>query len=127
SVTIDDAQDDLLDQLESHAKEISEFDGTVKEAKDLVEKWLPTFIYVAEFPDLYGHQNLENFVTKRGQDVSLRDREDNFEKLAKVAGFAPSELHNNRDNHELRGHLLNRASALVTGEIRRLWKDRPLM
>lgn len=126
-VTMDDAQDELLDQLESHANEIAGFDGTLKKAKDLVGKWIPTFIYVAEFPELYGHQNLENFVTKRGQDASMKEREDNFDKLAKVAGFQPSELHNNRDNHELRGHLLNRASALVTGEIRRLWKDRPLM
>ena len=93
----------------------------------MVLGWLPQFVYIAEFPELYGHQELSSFVERRGQNPATKEREDNFEKLAKVAGFKPQELYEKGNDHELRGQILNRASSLVTGEIRRLWKDRHLM
>lgn len=126
-IMLDEAQDALLTELEELAGNISGFDDKLTKAKALVEKWLPKFVYVSDFPELYGHQDLDAFVTRRGQDPSMKEREDNFEKLAKVAGFDPAQLHVHRADHEMRGQILNRASSLVTGEIRRLWKDRPLM
>ena len=49
-----------------------------------------------------------------------------FEKMCKVAGLSPEELHELINDPETRNQLANRASAVVTGEIRRLWNDRPL-
>lgn len=126
-IMLDDAQDELLTELEDHADDISGYDKKQDEARKLVLEWLPHFIYIADFPELYGHQDLAAFVDQRGQNPTTKEREDNFEKLAKVAGFKPTELYENRNDHELRGQILNRASSLVTGEIRRLWKDRQLM
>jgi hypothetical protein len=57
---------------------------------------------------------------------SCKEAEKNFEKLAKVAGFDPKEIHQLQTDHERRQTLLSRASALVTQEMRRLWKDRKL-
>lgn len=124
---LDETQDELLSQLEDQAAAISGYDVALKKAKELVSSWLPRFIYVSDFPELYGHQDLDAFTQRRGQDPSFKEREDNFEKLARVAGFDPAHLNQHRNDHELRGQILNRASSLVTGEIRRLWKDRSLM
>ena len=76
--------------------------------------------------ELYGHQNLDQFLSQRGANPRFKEAEDNFEKMAKVAGFIPKQLHDIRDDHETRNQLLNRAGSVVTQEIRRLWKDRPL-
>ena len=89
-------------------------------------KWLPKFIYVSDFPELHGHQNLDQFLNERGKDPYRKEAEDNFEKMAKVAGFDPKQLQQIRDDAETRNQLLNRASAVITKEIRGLWKDRPL-
>ncbi|MCP3412727.1 AAA family ATPase [Bradyrhizobium brasilense] len=127
SIMLDDKQDELLTEIEDHAKHIASYDANKLAAHKLVLQWLPQFIYIADFPELYGHQELSSFVERRGQNPATKEREDNFEKLAKVAGFKPQELYEKRNDHELRGQILNRASSLVTGEIRRLWKDRQLM
>ncbi|MFV8642995.1 ATP-dependent nuclease, partial [Ralstonia pseudosolanacearum] len=56
------------------------------------------------------------------------DSDKNFEKLCKVAGLNPDELQrlHGQNDYETRNQLANRASAVVTGEIKRLWKDRAL-
>ena len=126
AITLTEDQDELLAELESKAKLIAGFDKAHEVARAQVITWLPIFVYVSDFPELYGHQNLDQFLNQRGKDPTRKEAEDNFEKMAKVAGFKPRELHNIRDDHETRNQLLNRAGAVVTQEIRRLWKDRPL-
>ena len=124
--TLTEERDRLLAALESKAKLINNFDKVYEEACAQVIAWLPTFVYVSEFPQLSGHQNLDEFINRRGKDAAKKEAEDNFEKMAKVAGFNSQELENLRSDHETRNQLLNRAGAVVTQEIRRLWKDRPL-
>jgi hypothetical protein len=126
SIILPEDQDRLLAELESKAKQIAGFDQAYKTACDQIIAWLPMFIYISDFPELYGHQNLEQFVNQRGADPTKKEAENNFEKMAKVAGFDPKHLNTIRDDHETRNQLLNRAGAVVTQEIRRLWKDRPL-
>ena len=126
-VMLDAAQDELLAEIEAQADAVTGFDASLARAHDQVEKWLPTFVYISDFPELYGHQDLDAFTQRRGQDPSMKEREDNFEKLAKVADFDPAFLNTQRNYHETRSQILNRAGSLVTGEIRRLWKDRSLM
>jgi predicted ATPase len=126
AVPLGEDQDKLLATLESKAILIAGYDKAAGAARAQIVPWLPTFIYVSDFPELYGHQNLDQFNTQRGKDPARKEAEDNFEKMAKVAGFNPQELHKLREDHEARNQLLNRAGAVVTQEIRRLWKDRPL-
>jgi hypothetical protein len=58
----------------------------------------------------------------------LKDSDVYFEKLCKVAGLEPAQLHQlqGEAKYEERNQIANRASAVVTAEIRRLWKDRQL-
>jgi predicted ATPase len=127
AVTLDDAQSASLLQIETHANLIGGFDQAHANARALPLSWLPIFVYVSDLPELNGHQNLDSFTQQRGQDPSIKEREDNFAKLAKIAEFDPVYLNTHRDDYETRAQILNRAGALVTGEIRRLWKDRTLM
>jgi energy-coupling factor transporter ATP-binding protein EcfA2 len=126
AIILTEDQDKLLAELENKAKQIAGFDGAYKASCDQIIAWLPIFIYVSEFPELYGHQNLDQFLNQRGTDPRRKEAEDNFEKMARVAGFDPKQLNAIRDDHETRNQLLNRAGSVVTQEIRRLWKDRPL-
>ncbi|PJN92420.1 hypothetical protein CNY89_29875, partial [Amaricoccus sp. HAR-UPW-R2A-40] len=59
---------------------------------------------------------------------TLTDADRNFEKLCKVAGLDAQKLQEllGAKEQETRNQLANRASAVVTSEIRRLWKDRQL-
>jgi energy-coupling factor transporter ATP-binding protein EcfA2 len=126
AITLAEDQDKFLAELESKAKLVAGYDGAHKAACAQIITWLPKFIYISEFPELYGHQNLDQFLNQRATDPTRKEAEDNFEKMAKVAGFSPKELQAIRDDHETRNQLLNRAGSVVTQEIRRLWKDRPL-
>lgn len=126
-IVLNDAEDEILADIEEQAGNVSGFEAAIERAKQLIWGWLPIFVYVSEFPELYGHQNLDIFTQRRGQDPSLIERENNFEKLARVADFDPARLNNIRNEHEERAQILNRAGSLVTAEIRRLWKDQSLM
>ncbi len=126
SIMLSEAQDELLAEFEDQATAITGYDKKMEEGRALIAKWLPRFVYVSDFPELSGYQDLDQFLSHRGQNPSLKEREDNFEKLAEVAGFDPAELNSHREEAERRGHMLNRASAVITAEIKRLWKDRPL-
>jgi energy-coupling factor transporter ATP-binding protein EcfA2 len=126
NIMLDEAQDQVLAEIEEMARTVGTFDDAKKQAEAKVASWLPRFIYVSDFPELHGHQNLDRFANYRGQDAATKESEDNFAKLAKVADFDADFLQKNLNDYETRGQILNRASALVTGEIRRLWKDRKL-
>lgn len=126
-IVLSDAEDEILADIEEQTGNVSGFDAALDSAKQLIERWLPIFVYVSDFPELYGHQDLDAFTQRRGRDPSLVERENNFEKLARVADFDPARLNNIRNEHEERAQILNRAGSLVTAEIRRLWKDQSLM
>ena len=94
---------------------------------DWVLAKLPVFIYLDEYPRIEGRQNIAEYVNRSnaGQQ-SESDRR--FAKMCRVAGLSPQRLHDllHQRQPETRNQLANRASALVTKEIRRLWKDRKL-
>jgi hypothetical protein len=96
AIVIDDAIDDPLAELEATAMDIANYDTKRGEARALVAGWLPTFIFTPEFPELNGHQDLDQFVNRRKQVPALIEAENNFEKLAQVADFKPAELHARR-------------------------------
>lgn len=109
------------------ARRLTSYPADEQKARDWIIGKLPIFIFVDEYPELNGHQNIAEFLQHQSNNA-LSDAEKNFEKLCKVAGIDPAQLHSlhTQGKHEERNLIANRASAVVTGEIRRLWKDRQL-
>src|SRR5262249_51489613 len=128
------ADSDLTASQEKHVLDLETLSRNIagdKAALQNAEAWvfnkLPIFIFLDEYPELDGHQDIADYLDKKANN-QLGEREHNFEKLCKVAGLKPEELQelSTKNESETRNQLANRASAVVTAEIRRLWKDRPL-
>lgn len=122
-----DKQEEVLSELEELAESIVGDKAAQQKARDWAVGAIPKFIYVDEYPELDGHQDISAYIQRKSQG-RLEDSDQNFEKLCKVAGLNPEELQklHGQNDHETRNQLANRASAVVTGEIKRLWKDRAL-
>lgn len=120
-------EDELLDELQDLAEAIADDKDAAQKARNWAAKKIPTFIYVDEYSDLQGHQNISEYAQRKQQgQLSQADR--NFEKLCKVSGLDPEELQSlfSKGDHETRNQLANRAGSVVTAELRRLWRDRQL-
>jgi ABC-type cobalamin/Fe3+-siderophores transport system ATPase subunit len=124
---LSDKQDQLVTELEELAGSIASDKDAQLRARNWVVAKLPKFIYVDEYPDLHGHQNITDYLTRKSQSASS-DADLNFEKLCKVAGLDAQKLQDlfAQNDQETRNQLANRAGSVVTSEIRRLWKDRAL-
>ena len=124
---LSDKQDQTVIELEGLSESIAN-DATIhtKARKWILER-MPIFIFLDEYPELLGHQNVAEFVDRKKQGKAT-EADSSFEKLCKVAGLEPDKLHDllAKKDQETRNQLANRAGAVVTSEIKRLWKDRPL-
>lgn len=122
-----DKQDQIVSELEDLSEDIAGDEEAQKAAREWAIEKLPVFIYLDEYPELNGHQNITEYVQHKSQ-AQLRASDRNFEKLCKVAGLDPTKLNElfTKREQETRNQLVNRASAVITSEIRRLWKDRQL-
>jgi predicted ATP-dependent endonuclease of OLD family len=127
SVTLADREEGLVSELEELAAKISKDEPARQAARSWAVSLLPVFVYVDEYPELTGHQNIADYLNRKSQN-QLTDADRNFEKMCKVADLDPQQLHqlHSQNDHETRNQLANRASAVVTSELRRLWKDRQL-
>src|SRR3981081_2158166 len=101
-VRLEKAPDELLAELEEMATSLSSFEEAHGKARQLVLGWIPPFVYITDFPELSGHQNLADYVQRRSEGHSCTEAEKNFEKLAQVAGFDPKEIHGLQNDHEQR-------------------------
>ncbi len=126
-VQLDSAHVKELHKLQTSAQAISGDKVALEAAQNWIVERLPVFIYLDEYPEIKGHQNITQYMQRKGQN-QLQDSDIYFEKLCKVAGLDPAQLHQlqGEAKYEERNQIANRASAVVTTEIRRLWKDRPL-
>src|SRR6185312_1310344 len=122
-----DKQEETLSELEELADSIVGDKDAQQQARNWAVGAIPKFIYVDEYPELDGHQDIASYIQRKSQN-QRNDSDKNFEKLCKVAGLNPDELQKllGQNDHETRNQLANRASAVVTSEIKRLWKDRAL-
>ena len=128
-VDLTDKQDQIVLELEELSETIAGDKVSQQAARNWVMKKLPEFIYVDEYPELHGHQNIAEYLERKSQGAQyLTTADRQFEKLCKVAGLDPGHLQQllSLNEQETRNQLANRAGALVTSEIRRLWKDRAL-
>ncbi|MBX3583008.1 MAG: AAA family ATPase [Rhizobiaceae bacterium] len=126
-VELSDKQESELNELESLAKMIPGDEKAQGAARTWAVESLPTFMFLDDYPELSGHQNIAEFLGRKANN-KLTPSDVNFEKLCKVAGLDAQKVQelSSQNDPETRNQLANRASAVVTTEIRRLWKDRPL-
>ena len=120
-------EDELLTELEELTITIIADEPAYRAARSWAAGRLPVFVYVDEYPELTGHQNISEFLARKASNTpTIADV--NFAKMCKVAGLDPQQLNDLHaaGDHETRNQLANRAGAVVTGELRRLWKDRQL-
>lgn len=122
-----ETQEGLLNELEELGVSIVEDKDAQQKARNWAVGAIPEFFYLDDYPELDGHQDIAAYMQRKSQN-QLIDADKNFEKLCKVAGLDPAKLHelHQKNDHETRNQLVNRASAVVTGELKRLWKDREL-
>lgn len=116
--------DDFLYEIEELSLSFDDKDKETAAIKWLDEQ-LPIFVYVDDYPNLSGHHNLQTFIQRKNQNNQSAE-DIGFEKLCKVAGIDPNRLIELATDSETRNQLVNRSGAVVTREIRRLWKDRKL-
>jgi len=114
-------------ELEQLCPAISGDQEAQKKARNWAASKLPVFIYLAEYPELQGHQDIAQFVQRKTNNQQT-DADRDLRNSGKVAGLDPAKLNQlqGEQKSEERNQIANRASAVVTAEIRRLWKDRPL-
>lgn len=124
---LSEKQEEVFTELEEFAESLAGDKAAQQAARNWAVGAIPTFIYVDEYPELDGHQDVSSYLHRKSKNqLDAADR--NFEKLCKVAGLNPADLQRllTENEHETRNQLANRASAVVTSEIKRLWKDRAL-
>lgn len=126
-ITLADKEDKLLKELEELAANIAADVPASQAAREWAFESLPVFVYVDEYPELMGHQNIMEYLAREGSG-QLTAADKNFAKMCTVAGLNPKQLQDLHaaGDHETRNQLANRAGAVVTGELRRLWNDRQL-
>ncbi len=124
---LSDKQDQMLAELEDMALAIANDAPALARAQAWVLEKLPRFVYVDEYPALPGRQNIAEYLGRQGWG-QLTPAQRSFGQLCKVAGLDPQRLQDLLEKNDLatRNQLANRAGAVVTAEIRRLWKDRAL-
>lgn len=116
-----------LNELQDYCEEVQAEKDRRQAARDYIASLLPTFIFLDEYPELHGHQNLQQLVSRLDNPSQMTAADHNFMKLMKVAGLDPKLLRQLiSEGAEKRQLLTNRASATVTAKIRELWKDREL-
>ena len=120
-----EAIDEALTEIQTQAEQIAGDDEAHEKGRSWVLDNMPKFIYLDDYPQLEGHQNLAEY-NQRQQKNTPTDEDKYFAKLCKVAGIEPKNLQDLANDPETRNQLVNRASAVVTKEIRRLWSDRSL-
>lgn len=122
-----DAQDQKIVALEEMAEAIPGNEEAHTKARGWVVERLPKFMYLEDYPEIKGHQDIAKFL-KRKSEGQQTAADINFEKLCKVAGLSPQKLQEllQSNDQETRGQLANRAGAVVTTAIRKRWKDREL-
>lgn len=120
-----DAIDSSLTEIQTQAEQVAGDEEAHKAGRSWVVSKMPKFIYLDDYPELEGHQNLAEY-NQRQQKSNPTDEDRYFAKLCKVAGMDPKNLQDLANDPETRNQLVNRASAVVTKEIRRLWSDRSL-
>lgn len=119
---------DALGNLEQHIHAFIEDRDLTERASNYISDIMPIFIFFDEYPNLNGHQNLQELTSKKEAGKELSENEKNFEKLMKVAELDAGKLHELKStDYEKRKILTRKASAKITRKLNQLWSDRNLV
>lgn len=126
-VNLPDSQDQIITSLEDQAESIPIDETAHQKARNWVTAQLPIFMYLDDYPEIRGHQDIADFLQRKANSATT-SADKNFDKLCKVAGLDPTQLQTllQSNDQETRSQLANRAGAVVTTSIRQRWKDRQL-
>ena len=117
---------DAVSEIAELADQVANDTEAEQAARDWILQQIPAFLYLDDYAEIQGHQDLVAYLERRRQNTP-RDGDDYFEKLLSVAGLdagsVESLLH---ADHEARRQIANRAGAVVTRKLRELWQERPL-
>ncbi len=117
---------DALAEISELADQVANDTDAEHAAKDWVLQQLPTFLYLDDYAEIQGHQDLAAFLERRRENRPA-DGDVYFEKLLSVAGLDPSAVETLlHADHEARRQIANRAGAVVTRKLRELWNERAL-
>ena len=94
-------QDKLLASLEEQQGALSTDAEQATAARTWILERLPTFIYVDEYSDSEGHQDIASYTQRKSQN-QLKEADLNFQKLCKVAGLDPAQLQHSVDRAIMR-------------------------
>ncbi len=115
-----------LEELADLAAQIANASEYEKAARDWVLARLPRFLYLDQYPEINGEQNLADFVMRQ-RDRIREDGDEYFEMLLTVGGIDPASLEELLGaDPETRRQVTSRAGAVLTRRLRELWSDRPL-
>lgn len=126
-IDLTESQDAHVVALEERAEAIPADEAQQAEARNWIVQAMPVFMFLDEYPEIAGHQDIAAYL-KRVEKDDMDEADENFQKLCKVAGLNPEQLHKllSEDDQETRSQLANRAGSVVTTAIRKRWKDRQL-
>ena len=84
-IALPDREEGLLSELEELAATIATDEPAFAKAQSWASGRVPVFVYVDEYPELTGHQNIAEYVTRKSANQST-EADRNFVKMCKVAG-----------------------------------------
>lgn len=115
-----------LQAMKDHASHIENDGDRQKQARSWVVRQLPVFIYLSDYPELPGSQEIPQFLD-HVESEETTESDNNFSRLMKVANLDPQQLHalldEDPEERQLQAHL---AGVAVTNTIKELWTDRKL-
>ena len=105
----------MFSELEELAENILGDKDAQQKARIWALSAIPKFIYVDEYPELDGHQDIAAYIQRKSQNHE-NDSDKNFERLCKVAGLDPDELLklHRQDDFETRNQLANRRNLNIS-------------
>lgn len=113
-----------ISKLELYANKLREDPKQVTAAFEYIREHFPRFIYVSDYPDLAGRQDLDEYFSRKASDA-LDDADVNFEALMQLAGLDQVTLSELRTYDSKRqSRILNEAGMRVTKLLRKTWKSR---
>jgi predicted ATP-dependent endonuclease of OLD family len=113
-----------LVEIKSVAEHVLKDDETLNAAFKRISQLTPQFLYIADYPDVAGRQNLDNYLKKLSTN-ELDDADVNFQALMRLAHVTDETLKEMRSyDAGRRNRILNEASIRITTLLRRVWKSR---
>ena len=116
---------ETLNDLEQYSNEITQDYEKRKKAEQWIINRMPIFSYFDEYPILDGHQNIDEYISRK-HESNLTRIDENFEKICKVAELDPAILQENINNTGVRHQHVTHAGTIITKEIQKWWKDSDL-